>query len=49
MPESAKDDGGLDQTMRTDDCRFCEGTTEARTVDYYGNTVWACKNCEALL
>ena len=35
--------------MTTDDCRFCEGTTEAETVDYYGNTVWACKNCEALL
>jgi len=36
-------------TKVTDSCRFCAGTTEARTVDYYGNTVWACTNCEALL
>jgi len=36
-------------TKVTDSCRFCDGTTEARTVDYYGNTVWACTNCEALL
>lgn len=39
----------LDQTMQTDDCSICDGTTEARTVDYYRNIVWACTNCGALL
>ena len=37
------------EKMETDDCRFCEGRTEAETVDYYGNTVWACSNCGALI
>ena len=53
-PDLATDGGeeveaATDRTMATDDCRFCEGRTEAETVDYCGNTVWACKNCEALL